>query len=1175
MDETIRVRIVADTKSANSSLKNLSKDTQTLTKGANLSNAAIEAINKSLNSVGLGNIKVKATIDIFKTLKTEIKKAGDALNKVNFKKVFKGAEDGVAKFRESVKKTFRDIGSMDFSGTSAKARSGKLVQDLYDTAMALDEPTDDIREVVHELGASLRLLGESRFKYTELGGLQKGQSPYKQLVKDFKELDAATDNLASDAPSRFDRFNNAVQTFQQRLDNILNGEWNKKIDLFKDNQDFGITKAMRSVKDKVKSFAGQVGENLEYYFKRATRRFTLGGRIKDAFSDFGKSFKEIARKIGDIITKTLDTAFNVIKKTIKVGLIGGVVATLVGGIALIKNAFSVSKLGNDIDKTSQKVGMSTKTYQKWSYILERCGVEVSNLKTAMRGLTAATLGNNGEYFKQLGIDPNGMSQNQLFESTVEALQKVEDKTLRAQLAYKLFGRSSAELAPVLALNVAEIQRLSYQYELLGATMDGRVIKASVNMRDALQDLRAAWQGLKNTLAQGLMPIITNIIVRLTVLIAKINMVLKAVFGVDLEYESVVDNTQQVTKNTQETAAAVKKLKTLIAGFDELNIFPSQDNGAGIDDGLLDDLEDLGSYVSPSIGEILPPEAIAELENFRDNILPGIVEKINEWREAWNKLKDAWKTGDFGNFLETLLEVTGLSDIPVIRELLDGLEKLKTWWDEHIGGKMIGWEPIDWDSLFNPDDFWDFMGIEIDENSILGKIKSILDEFQEVNNVDLFGWELPESWEEFFNGGDFLGLDIDIENSPIAQFFRGIGGEIKKWLEPAGEDIKGFFNGIGEWWEEDIEPLFTKEGWSNIFADIKRDFEESKIGVIFTKEYWQTKFAVIGAAIQNVPIVQKLTGVWNTVKGWFNKDVNPTLGNQSFWKGKFLIAGIGLDGAGLPAKVAGVWNSIKTWWSTNVAPKFTITYWQGKFNAIKNGLASIPLLQSAKDRWNSLKAWWDTNIAPKFTIAYWKEKWNVVANGLGYASIMTKVKEKWTEVKSWFTTNVAPKFTWTYWRDKFNSIKTGLSNVSLVQAGKNIINGLINTLETGINRMIDKINSSGIISALKKVGVDITLNRIYIPRLAKGGIIDQPTMAMMGEYPGARNNPEIVTPENKLTEIFQNSNDDIVGVLVQGFRQIVQAIDEKDTSISIGDTTIAKSAARGNQQYRLQTGTSLF
>lgn len=42
------------------------------------------------------------------------------------------------------------------------------------------------------------------------------------------------------------------------------------------------------------------------------------------------------------------------------------------------------------------------------------------------------------------------------------------------------------------------------------------------------------------------------------------------------------------------------------------------------------------------------------------------------------------------------------------------------------------------------------------------------------------------------------------------------------------------------------------------------------------------------------------------------------------------------------------------------------------------------------------------------------------------------------------------------------------------------------------------------------------------KLAQGGVIRRPTMAMVGEYPGAATNPEIVAPESKLREIFRES-----------------------------------------------------
>jgi len=47
-----------------------------------------------------------------------------------------------------------------------------------------------------------------------------------------------------------------------------------------------------------------------------------------------------------------------------------------------------------------------------------------------------------------------------------------------------------------------------------------------------------------------------------------------------------------------------------------------------------------------------------------------------------------------------------------------------------------------------------------------------------------------------------------------------------------------------------------------------------------------------------------------------------------------------------------------------------------------------------------------------------------------------------------------------------------------------------------------------------------ISSVGIPALAEGGVITGPTTALMGEYPGARTNPEIVTPENKMRDVFK-------------------------------------------------------
>lgn len=45
----------------------------------------------------------------------------------------------------------------------------------------------------------------------------------------------------------------------------------------------------------------------------------------------------------------------------------------------------------------------------------------------------------------------------------------------------------------------------------------------------------------------------------------------------------------------------------------------------------------------------------------------------------------------------------------------------------------------------------------------------------------------------------------------------------------------------------------------------------------------------------------------------------------------------------------------------------------------------------------------------------------------------------------------------------------------------------------------------------------------IPKFAAGGIVSGPTMGLMGEYPGAKSNPEVIAPLNKLQGMLDQSN----------------------------------------------------
>lgn len=179
-----------------------------------------------------------------------------------------------------------------------------------------------------------------------------------------------------------------------------------------------------------------------------------------------------------------------------------------------------------------------------------------------------------------------------------------------------------------------------------------------------------------------------------------------------------------------------------------------------------------------------------------------------------------------------------------------------------------------------------------------------------------------------------------------------------------------------------------------------------------------------------------------------------------------------------------------------------------------------------------------------------------------------------------------------WERAWEGVKAIFKNVfeGLIACAKapingiiGLINGMITAVTSGVNTVIRALNRIKVnipswvpVYGGKSFGINIqTLTAPKIPLLAKGGVITEPTVAMMGEYAGAYNNPEIVTPQNILKSTIEDSNKSVVDALIQQTKQLLVALEEVDMNVSIGDEVIAQSAKRGNQSYQKRTGKPLF
>lgn len=94
--------------------------------------------------------------------------------------------------------------------------------------------------------------------------------------------------------------------------------------------------------------------------------------------------------------------------------------------------------------------------------------------------------------------------------------------------------------------------------------------------------------------------------------------------------------------------------------------------------------------------------------------------------------------------------------------------------------------------------------------------------------------------------------------------------------------------------------------------------------------------------------------------------------------------------------------------------------------------------------------------------------------------------------------------------------------------KKIIGGLI---KTGVAAIVTKALLSSALNpfaalalgaasgALAQALFNSLINKVKVPQLAQGGVLTTPQLVMAGEYAGARANPEIITPENKMRDVF--------------------------------------------------------
>jgi hypothetical protein len=167
--------------------------------------------------------------------------------------------------------------------------------------------------------------------------------------------------------------------------------------------------------------------------------------------------------------------------------------------------------------------------------------------------------------------------------------------------------------------------------------------------------------------------------------------------------------------------------------------------------------------------------------------------------------------------------------------------------------------------------------------------------------------------------------------------------------------------------------------------------------------------------------------------------------------------------------------------------------------------------------------------------------------------------------NWWNKTVAPWFT----AEKWSSL------------GKEAMNGLVDGIKSihiptphfkfGWESIDNYDNLAA--KAAKKLGYGGGVPTLDISWYANGGAFSSASVIGVGEYPNASVNPEVVAPQSIIRNTVEESNETVVAAIYAMAAQIVQAVNEKDTTIKLDEKVLAKSTNKVNANSGYSLGLS--
>lgn len=197
-------------------------------------------------------------------------------------------------------------------------------------------------------------------------------------------------------------------------------------------------------------------------------------------------------------------------------LAAGAFAAFKGVQAVTGMANEIRGLADEIDKTSQQLGLSAQALEEFRHAANLSGVDgramSDTLGKLQKNAFEAATGNKtlAEDFARLGVnvkDANGevKTAEVLLMEMADGFSQMDNETEKVGLSLGLMGRAGRKLLPMLNAGADGIQAMRDEAKELGGVFGDELIKQSVQLTDDQARLEFAFRGLKAMVASQVMP----------------------------------------------------------------------------------------------------------------------------------------------------------------------------------------------------------------------------------------------------------------------------------------------------------------------------------------------------------------------------------------------------------------------------------------------------------------------------------------------------------------------------------------------------------------------------------------------------------------------------------------------------------------------------------------------